>query len=60
MLFNINAVSIPLQAGHWSVTLRTGFQNIFNTAYQNHLSTLRGVIKDEPGRNYYLSATVTF
>jgi hemoglobin/transferrin/lactoferrin receptor protein len=60
VIFNINAVSIPLQAGHWSVTLKTGLQNIFNTAYRNHLSTLRGIIKEEPGRNYYLSTTVTF
>jgi hemoglobin/transferrin/lactoferrin receptor protein len=60
VVFNINAVSIPLQAGHWFVILKTGLQNIFNTAYRNRLSTLRGIIKDEPGRNYYLSATVTF
>jgi len=59
-LFDVNYVSTPLYVVGTSITLRTGIQNIFDTAYRNHLSTLRGITKDEPGRNYYLSATVAF
>jgi hemoglobin/transferrin/lactoferrin receptor protein len=57
--FDIGFISAPLTIGHCSFTIRTGIQNLFDKAYQNHLSTLRGIIKDEPGRNYYLSATIT-
>jgi outer membrane receptor protein involved in Fe transport len=59
-IFEIGFVSIPLTIGRYSCTIRTGIQNIFDRAYQNHLSTLRGIIKDEPGRNYFLSATIAF
>jgi outer membrane receptor protein involved in Fe transport len=38
--------------------LSAGVQNIFNRAYVNFLSTLRGNLNNEPGRNYFLSATV--
>jgi hemoglobin/transferrin/lactoferrin receptor protein len=57
-IFNIGFVSIPLTIGQCSCTIRTGIQNLFDRAYQNHLSTLRGIIKDEPGRNYFLTATI--
>jgi hemoglobin/transferrin/lactoferrin receptor protein len=53
-------ISIPMKAGRWTITFHSGVQNIFNTAYRNFLSTLRGIIKEEPGRNYYLSADITF
>ncbi len=41
-----------------SFTLRAGVRNMFDTAYRSHLSTLRGLIQLEPGRNLYLSVTV--
>jgi hemoglobin/transferrin/lactoferrin receptor protein len=59
-VLEVNVVSTPLSWMGMSVTVRSGIQNMFNTAYRNHLSTLRGVTRDEPGRNYYLSATVAF
>ncbi|MBS4035175.1 MAG: TonB-dependent receptor [Ignavibacterium sp.] len=31
-----------------------GVENIFDKAYRNHLSTTRGGIKWEPGRNFYI------
>jgi outer membrane receptor protein involved in Fe transport len=38
--------------------LSAGIQNIFDRAYVNFLSTLRGNLNNEPGRNYFLSATI--
>jgi outer membrane receptor protein involved in Fe transport len=59
-LFDVNFVSTPMTCVGIGLTVRTGIQNIFDRAYRNHLSTFRGNIKDEPGRNYYLSASVAF
>ncbi len=55
---NINFVSNPFEIWQFSVTARMGIQNIFDKAYRNYLATLRGVIKEEPGRNIFLSVTV--
>ncbi|WP_163631726.1 TonB-dependent receptor [Paludibacter sp. 221] len=37
----------------YHLQLFAGADNILNTAYYNHLSTTRGIIKLEPGRNIY-------
>ena len=52
-------VSRPLKAGGVTGTLRTGVRNLFDRAYRLHLSTLRGAVKLEPGRNLYASVTVS-
>ncbi len=44
--------------GSASVSVRAGVRNIFDAAYRTHLSTLRGLIRLEPGRNVYLSLAV--
>jgi len=59
MIFDAGFVSVPLAVGQCTFTIRTGIKNLFNRAYQNHLSTLRGIVKDEPGRNFFLNATIT-
>jgi outer membrane receptor protein involved in Fe transport len=33
-------------------------ENLLDRAYRLHLSTLRGVVRLEPGRNWFLSATL--
>lgn len=43
-----------------SLQISTGIENIFNKGYRNHLSTNRGLIVDEPGRNIYVKANVNF
>ena len=58
VVVDVNAVSVPLNIGRFSLTLHSGIQNLLNKAYQNYLSTLRGLVKEEPGRNYFLSITV--
>lgn len=40
--------------------LFAGIDNITNTAYTNHLSTNRGSISVEPGRNFYVRGIFTF
>jgi len=45
--------------GPASFYVRAGVRNIFDAAYRTHLSTLRGLIRLEPGRNFYLSLTVS-
>ncbi len=55
--FGWNFSSTPLPLGGTSVRLRAGIENVFDRAYRLHLSTLRGLINEEPGRNYFVSAT---
>jgi hemoglobin/transferrin/lactoferrin receptor protein len=57
-IVDINIVSVPWNIGQFVLTLHSGIQNVLDKAYQNHLSTLRGLVKEEPGRNYFLSLTV--
>ena len=37
-----------------------GVKNLLNTAYEEHLSSLRGINRLEPGRNIYLKAKVSW
>ncbi|MGA7161381.1 MAG: TonB-dependent receptor [Bacteroidota bacterium] len=57
-IVDVDIVSIPLTIEQFSLTVHSGIQNIFNKLYQNHLSTLRGFITFEPGRNFFLSTTI--
>lgn len=50
--------SAPLPLGRASARLRCGVDNAFDRAYRQHLSTLRGLVKLEPGRNVHASLTV--
>ena len=49
---NINASHLKLSAVNFNVSV--GIENIFNRAYRNHLSTTRGFLTYEPGRNFYI------
>ena len=51
-------VGVPVRVSDFSFTIRAGIQNILNKDYRDFLSTLRGVVLSEPGRNFYLSAGV--
>ena len=43
--FNFSAIGFRISAG---------IENIFNNEYRNHLSTMRGLIVVEPGRNLFI------
>ena len=48
----------PISIGGWSFLLRSGVENVFNKDYTDFLSTLRGFVRSEAGRNLYLYLTV--
>lgn len=50
--------SAPCGCGPTAWTLRAGVENAFDRAYRLHLSTLRGLMKLEPGRNWYVALNV--
>ncbi len=52
--FDIHSPKISLQKSF--LQMYAGVNNILNTAYYNHLSSTRGVVKLEPGRNIYVKA----
>jgi hemoglobin/transferrin/lactoferrin receptor protein len=58
VIIDATLTSVPIVIDNVSLTFRTGVQNILNKLYQDHLSTLRGLIVYEPGRNFFLSTTI--
>lgn len=44
----------------FELSLYAGSENIFDKNYRNHLSTARGSVTSEPGRNVYLKAKIVF
>ena len=58
--YDLNMYSNPFKWGFASITFFGGIENITNRAYINHLSTNRGIIKYEAGRNFYLRIKLGF
>ena len=56
-LFNVGLSTTSLEAFGTNFKLSAGIQNIFDRAYVNFLSTLRGNLNNEPGRNIYISVS---
>lgn len=54
LIFNIDAHSADIHLNNSRLKLFAGVDNILNTAYFDHLSSTRGFVKLEPGRNIYL------
>ena len=54
VIFNFSAHSGNISLNKSQLNLFAGVDNILNTAYLDHLSTTRGILKLEPGRNIYL------
>lgn len=59
-ILNAGFSSIPWTFGWMNVSVRAEVRNIFDEVFRNHLSTLRGVVRCEPGRDVVLSATLSF
>jgi outer membrane receptor protein involved in Fe transport len=60
VVLDADLASAPIAVAGTSVALHAGVRNIFDRDYRLHLSTLRGVVRSEPGRNLVMSASVTF
>lgn len=56
--FDLNFPEIKI--GNIICKLATGIENILDKDYRNHLSTNRGLIISEPGRNFYLRTYIAF
>jgi hemoglobin/transferrin/lactoferrin receptor protein len=57
--FAVNTVNFRILHGLW-LQVFAGIDNLTNNTYTNHLSTNRGSISVEPGRNFYARACFTF
>jgi hemoglobin/transferrin/lactoferrin receptor protein len=53
-LVNLNLSSPQFTIGKTKLQAFAGMRNIFDTEYTNHLSSNRGSITVEPGRNFYV------
>jgi outer membrane receptor protein involved in Fe transport len=62
ILYNLDVHSTPIYLNKMYVQLFAGADNLLNTAYYNHLTTVRsgGTKYYEPGRNIYLKAKLNF
>jgi hemoglobin/transferrin/lactoferrin receptor protein len=60
VLLNLGYSSDPLNLGVTRLSFRAEARNLLDKEYRNHLSTLRGLVRLEPGRNVVLSATAAF
>ncbi|MFO7828788.1 MAG: hypothetical protein R6V23_09230, partial [Bacteroidales bacterium] len=56
--FRVHSTLINLDFA--KIKLFGGIENIGDRAYRNHLSTNRGAIDIEPGRNFYIKIKVLF
>ena len=59
IVFDVGFSSVPLKLWQVSLVVRSGVENLFDRDYRNFISTLRGTVRSEPGRNYYLTALFT-
>lgn len=62
IIYNLDVHSTPIYLNKMYVQLFAGADNLLNTAYYNHLTTVRsgGTKYYEPGRNIYLKAKLNF
>jgi hemoglobin/transferrin/lactoferrin receptor protein len=62
IIYNLDVHSTPIQLKNMFVQLFAGADNLLNTAYYNHLTSVRngGAMYYEPGRNVYVKAKLNF
>jgi hemoglobin/transferrin/lactoferrin receptor protein len=60
VVFNFLLNTIPVNFSRISFRFYSGIENIFNKSYRNHLSTTRGSITVEPGRNIFVKLAMDF
>jgi outer membrane receptor protein involved in Fe transport len=60
VLLDLYLSSIPFDLGFVKLKLFAGAENILDKEYRNHLSTNRGSILVEPGRNFFVRTNLAF
>ena len=56
--FNLNIDFPNIRIGNIILGVSTGIENILDKEYRNHLSTNRGLVISEPGRNFYIRTNI--
>jgi outer membrane receptor protein involved in Fe transport len=59
-IFNAGFHTVPRRLGFADMQFFGGVHNILNKAYEEHLSSLRGINRLEPGRNFFVKAKVSW
>lgn len=59
-VFNLPLISKRINLGSVSLRISGGVDNVFDKNYRNHLSTTRGSITTEPGRNFYIKLSTNW
>jgi hemoglobin/transferrin/lactoferrin receptor protein len=59
-ILNLVANTEPVSLMGVAVKFTLGVKNLLNYAYQEHLSTLRGINRLEPGRNFFVKAKMNW
>ncbi|MCX7833145.1 MAG: TonB-dependent receptor [Ignavibacteria bacterium] len=57
-IFNLSLNTSNFDLQYFKLRIFSGIENIFNKEYRNHLSTFRGIIKSEPGFNFYAKTCI--
>jgi hemoglobin/transferrin/lactoferrin receptor protein len=57
-VFNVYLYSKLINFASTELHVSAGVENIFDKNYRNHLSTTRGSITIEPGRNFFVKLAV--
>lgn len=60
VLFDFYISSAPIDFNVMKIKISAGVENIFDKQYRNHLSTNRGQILSEPGRNFFVRTNFAF
>ena len=58
--FNFYLTTELIRLSGMGIEFSGGIENMFNKEYRNHLSTNRGFIKSEPGRNLFLKMNLNW
>ncbi len=60
VIFNLYMNTNPLSIFNYKIRFFAGVENIFDKSYRDHLSSTRGLIKLEPGRNIFFKVAFDF
>jgi outer membrane receptor protein involved in Fe transport len=58
--FNFSLDFMNVEISKIKLNISAGVENLLNKEYRNHLSTIRGLVVYEPGRNFYLRTNIAF
>jgi outer membrane receptor protein involved in Fe transport len=58
--FHFSAATREFDLYYSHLHFSAGIDNITDKLYRDHLSTLRGLIKNEPGRNVYVKMQINW